>query len=495
MPALLIHVYPANLADNAYVMVHVLETPAETDCDPGARELTAQYDKDPYASLMLQPSPQSAVLNCGKALYQSLAAVPRFACTQFVAGAYTPIYLLLESPASENLPWEALWHGQQDCFFALMPNWPIVRLPPTSRQTDRKTWIETELTILLVLAAAPGDGAVDAFGEWREIWSQLVALPAAAKLRVHVLTCQDEILDEIEALPNPVVRITGEPLTSAQTFHQAVSVLAPNIVHFFCHGSAEAAEPLLNLATPGDYYGPKKALGEINLRMTELQALAQSPGLWLVTLNCCQGARSSGRVRSLAAKLAERGVPVVVAMRESVDFRKAHAFAGEYYKSLIAALAALLPDAAAAQRGDVIEIPERVWSDAMHPSRMRLAQPARDEDPAWTLPVVYLQRGPLKLIARPRSASVVMLLPQPAQLTITRLRMQASTFRNMATQTAGSENQAFVQQLAAVADQNDREADIAERDALRVFVDAAGVTELQASMAAERLMSLESRLA
>ena len=81
-----------------------------------------------------------------------------------------------------------------------------------------------------------------------------------------------------------------------------------------------------------------------------------------------------------------------------------------------------------------------------------------------------------------------------AQLTITRMRMQASTFRNVATQTAGSENHALVQQLAAMADQNDRDADIAERDALRVFVDAAGVTELQASMAAERLQSLESRL-
>jgi hypothetical protein len=497
MSGLVINVFPARTAGAALLMVGVPETPFPSQGTPAdALELLLQYDKDPFASLMKLPAPHRVVYQCGDALYASLDQVPRFKQTSLDPAVRTAIYFKLESPLSENLPWEALWHQSQQRFIALERNWPIARLAPTSHQDERDSCVEPELTILLVLAAARGDGPapVDAGGEWNEIFKALSASPAAGKLRVHVLTCQDEILQSIEALQNPSIRITCEPMASARTFHQAVSDLSPNIVHFFCHGSAEEAEPLLNIATLGDY-DAELAEGSISLGMSELSALTGTESLWLVTLNCCQGARASGRVSSLAAKLAGQGVPTVVAMRESVDFRKANQFAGEYYKHLIASLAAVLPDEQAAQQGILFQIPESVWVDAMHESRAMLANPARDQDPAWTLPVVYVRRGPLKLKARPRSASVMTLLPPAEQTKITRPRAQAATLRTLMAQTRGPDTPVALlrvceEQVVAF----EREADRAERDALLVYVKNNGLSELQSSMARQRLDDLDKRV-
>jgi hypothetical protein len=472
-------------------MMAVAETPHDSAHSALAIQLDARSDQAPFSNLTLLPLQKDMVKTCGLTLYDCLHQIPRFSGTRLDAAYRTPIYFKLESPASENLPWEALWH--QDRFIALEPNWPIARLPPTSRQRDRTPWIEPEITILLVLAAAWGAGpeGVSAVGEWEAIWRQLQAAPSPGRLRVHVLTCQMEILEQIELVEEGDVRVTGELLASAQTFHQAVSILAPNIVHFFCHGDARDSEPQLNLATMSDY-DAENAVGRIFLGIAELGPLARNESLWLITLNCCQGARATGGVHSLAAKLAEQGVPAVVAMRESVDFRKAHTFAGEYYRALISSLTDLLPSAQAANDGESVTIPEQVWLDSMYLPRVLLAGQERHQDPAWTLPVVYMHRGELKLRARPRSASVMMLLQLHEQAGITKLRTQAATFRTLEVPATDDTSTTVRHMLVANAERYEREADELERRALQDYV-RNGVRGISLRVAQERLSDLMER--
>lgn len=490
MAALVINVFPGRVNDDAVLMVKVPETPATNDAVADALELNVDSKEEPFASLMNDPAPPQVVRACGDALYASLDKVPRFNKTTLDPLAHTPIYFMLETPLSENLPWEALWHRARNSFVALEPNWPIVRLAPVSHQTARDSTIEPELSILIVIAAVQGNGPAKVNGnaEWTEIWQALSTSPAPGKLRVHVLSCQDDILQAIEQLEGTQVRVTGEPMASVEAFNQAVATLQPNIVHFFCHGSSDGAEAMLELATLGDYDVGDLAHGSIMLGISELSALTRSKSLWLMTLNCCEGARANAGASSLAAKLSQQGVPAVVAMRESVDFRKASRFAGAYHSNLLAKLHQLLPDEAAADAGALLEIPERTWIDAMHPSRALLAQAARDRDPAWTLPVVYVQRGALRVKAQRSSASALMLLPDAQRTKITELQMTVATLRNLS---AGKADGVGVQFPIA---EYQQQADEAEKSALEDYLKTDGWPKLARSIAQQRLDDLLARL-
>jgi CHAT domain len=314
-------------------------------------DLELRADADPFASLMNEPPAADIVFKCGKAIFDALKEIEVFDQIVLNPNDHTPVYFKLESLGSENLPWEAMWHHTQQRFVALEANWPIARLAPGNPGPWTAT-IEPELKMLLVLAAAPGNGSrrVDAVNEWNGIWNAVRGYAQNGRVRIHVLYCQDEVRDLIEPLAGPGVHVTSERLTEKKTLESAIVDMGPNIVHFFCHGSAEHAEARLNLATLADY-DADAAEGEIWLGLNDLATtLTSTQSVWLVTLNCCQGARATSSGRSIAASLSNEGVPAVVAMRESVDFVKAGVFAGELYRHLLATLLPLLPTEAGRSR-------------------------------------------------------------------------------------------------------------------------------------------------
>lgn len=493
--ALVINVVPVGGAGDLQQFMFVTETPTPLPnvVNQGAN-LLARAEQEPFAKLMKEPFDRQVIKACGDALFGSLDTMPRFAKTELSTNVRTPIYFKLESPPSENLPWEALWHRGRGVFVALEKNWPLARLA-TANDRPGVSLIEPELKILVVLAAARGNGPnpVNATGEWKAIWNVLSTASIAKKLRVHVLTCQDDIIETIDGLVNPPVRLTREKLISEQTFQQAVAGLSPNIVHFFCHGGADGDEPRLNLATGGDFDG-ELPTGKIWLGLNELSPLGRSPSVWLVTLNCCQGAQSPGMRSSIAAKIAAN-VPTVVAMRESVDFRKAHVFAGAFYEHLLSELKPYIPSEEDADAGKEFTIPEDVWVDAMHPPRKALSS-AGDQDPAWTLPVVYVQRGELKLKAQPRTGTMIALLPEADQNRITALRLEwekLSAFVQTIRRTQDAPALAL-QELDKLSANAMRQAEEAERDALKQYVLTPGLPEGRRDMAQSRLDDLQKRL-
>ncbi len=360
--------------------------------------LTARAGAKPYTVFM--DGSTEIVRTCGAALCGDISANARIAAALSNMaqhpGRSTPVLVKLGSPQAESLPWEALYH--QHCqFLALSSSWPIARLSSTSQQTmPPRRSVEPVLRVLAVLAAV----GVDATEEWNRLWAALDTLDA--RVRVHVLLCQDELADALEARRDE--RISWEMLAEPDRVARCVASFQPNIVHFFCHGAADS-EPRLELARPSDFDGGALE-GSIKLMSAQVSAIATTPSVWLVTLNCCKGARASASARSIAGSIAELGVPAVVAMRENVAVDDANRFTGVFYKHLVVTLASILPTVSDAATGTEIQLSEAVWLDAMHPSRTALSVrggrlPAAVNE--WTLPVIYISRGGLTLRARPET--------------------------------------------------------------------------------------------
>lgn len=415
MSALVISVttYRESNATAGQEFVSVLETPPIPPTIPASlTPLRARPTDEPYAKLT--GGHARIVKDCGEALCKELSANERIAYSLAVMAGQphvaTPVLVKLESPITENLPWEALYDQACD-FLALQPRWPIARLSSSSQlptPTDRI--VEPAIRILAVLAAV----GVDARGEWDRLWSALA--PFGDRVRVHVILCQDDLADSIENLGD--ARVTTEMLSSSSSIRRRVFTFSPNIIHFFCHGTAEP-EPRLELALPVDYDGGA-AEGEVKLMSAQLGELVMTPSVWVVTLNCCKGARGSASARSIAGNIAEIGVPTVVAMRENVDARDANIFTGLFYEHAMNRLGPILPNDQQARAGAEITVPEDVWLDAMHPPRDVLSKrnghlPADQHE--WTLPVIYLRRGGLRLKSQPRSDATDLaarVLPPPA---------------------------------------------------------------------------------
>jgi hypothetical protein len=277
---------------------------------------------------------------------------------------------------------------------------------------------------------------------------------------------------------------------SEGTLLGAIKALQPNIVHFFCHGTSEAAQARLELARPSDY-DAEVPHGSIRLAATDLDVLGTTSSVWLVVLNCCQGAMSSGRFRSLAGDLVGGGTPAVIAMRDSVDATKANQFAGVLYKHLLDALFPMLPTEADAAAGNEILLSEDTWLNVMHPPREALSRPDPNSIPWWTLPVVYVRRGPLKLKAQPRSVTLLGLLPEQARLDIVKLRIKADELSRLRISMEGSPR--AVEEVDRLIREASLQADESEQTVVEAFL-AAPRSDLERELAEQRVAELKIRL-
>jgi hypothetical protein len=214
------------------------------------------------------------------------------------------------------------------------------------------------------------------------------------------------------------VEVDVDYVGDADKLIERLRVHLPNIVHFFCHGGAEGP-PSLEVETRGDRVG-RKSYGSIQLGSEKLVELAKLPSLWLVVLNCCEGAKSASALHSLARDLVAAGVPAVVAMRESITPDDAHLFAEHFYRSLLTQLERIFALSDDWMPSESFLLPEIVWVEAVHEARRQLsAYPGRIPDSSieWTFPVLYIHRDELKLRKRVLSTSVLPLAKRRELLT------------------------------------------------------------------------------
>ena len=154
---------------------------------------------------------------------------------------------------------------------------------PSSDSKSATIGIEPPLRIMALLTAA----GVDARPEWEALKAALDASPVPVEVRLFV--SQDDLKLHLDGLNDP--RVTAEFLPG--DFDLAAIVgqqpLPPHIIHFFCHGSAEGGATL-HLATRADQIAGS-GLGSVAIEPNDLRRVAGlDRHLWLVTLNCCQGA-------------------------------------------------------------------------------------------------------------------------------------------------------------------------------------------------------------
>lgn len=405
--------------------------------------LNCQASDPEFVKLRASP-PQ--VKGAGERLYKALTAKPAGAtlfAQWLVEPPPGPIFFQVDSPDVEELPWETLYDTQ---FRALNGQYPIARLASSS--SSRKPIervIGTRLRIAVILAAA----GVSGMEEWNNIAGVIAAL--TIPLDLLALVSEDAVHAGISAaaaqwrgqgLPH-VVQV--EYVGDAESLVRRACAHMPNIVHFFCHGVVDV-RPLLELENRADRRG-KRERGGISLDLELLKPLVTVESLWLVVLNCCQGAKRAPQLHSLARDLVARGIPAVVAMRESVDVNDANVFAQHFYQDVLARLTgifALRNGPAVLQK---ITMPELLCVHAVDTARRRLAKQPRQPDTSveWTFPVIYLHRD--ELVLHVREIAVSRLSESERLALVTQLGVLLDM--QGAIHPTGAEELAAAQQLAA----------------------------------------------
>lgn len=384
--------------------------------------LKCNSDDPEFIKLRAKPP---EVREAGEKLYGALTAeqagLDFFAQTTKIASGPGPVqeyplYVRLDVPDAENLPWEILWEAQKT-FMVLDPQgrWPIARLASASqRARPLHRLIGKELRIAVVLAAALENGA----DEWASISAALGNL--ATPVDVLGLVSEDAAQAAINAdaakwqgqAPSRDIEVefTGD----STSLIARLRAHAPNVIHFFCHGIADG-QPQLELETRADRKG-KKDRGSITLDSNTLNQLAQMDSLWLVVLNCCQGAKTAPQLHSLANELVTAGVPAVVAMRESVRVIDANLFTAHFYPDLFTHLQAVFALRNVPAPPDPLPFPEVLWVRAVHGARRQLSlasQRKPDSSAEWTYPVVYVHSD--ELVLHPRELKAATLSPEQRQ--------------------------------------------------------------------------------
>jgi hypothetical protein len=406
MSRTVISVHPTEAEDEHIFFLD--EAPATHSGAGTCKKLKLSGADKAFERLRLNPLQLGAVESAGRAIYEALKA--HGAVGEALKDALKadradpnnqerPIFLELNSPNAENIPWETLW-AEPVRFLALDDDkrWPLGRLTTTTvpiREIRRNA--EPRLKITAILAAA----GVDPVEEWNSLFDSLD--PLGNNVHLQVLVSRDELRDlvnqKIQQAPDKIsVAFVGD----RRNLLLKIVGFGPNVVHFFCHGNA-TDRPHLEIENRTDYIR-SRTTGSVLLEVAELKELARLDTLWLVTLNCCRGASPSASIQSLASSLVREGLPAVVGMREAVDVADANLFTRSFYEALLGQLMPILAQHAAGAKS--ILVPQTIWAAALHAPREQLVHQqlggrlhveAAASTLAWTLPVLYAHQAKLLL--------------------------------------------------------------------------------------------------
>ena len=109
----------------------------------------------------------------------------------------------------------------------------------------------------------------------------------------------------------------------------------PHVLHFFCHGTVQYGGGSLSLATIADRAEGPDGPESVSVDIYRLRKLVSDRMLWLVTLNCCSGAQSTGKTQSLAQVVVEAGAGAALGWRTPVAPEDAHVLCRTVYSGLL----------------------------------------------------------------------------------------------------------------------------------------------------------------
>jgi hypothetical protein len=385
-----------------------LNEPPDTypDADSYAMLTCTSQDAE-FAAINAGQLPKDVMRLAGAHLRESLYSQPAvgqaiqeaISQAKLNQGQVVPIYLHLRegTQAIEPLPWETLCDTQGQ-FLALDERWPIGRISGgLSAQQERERIFSPPIRVAAFLSAA----SIAARGEWDALYEALHKSQVPIDLRVFI--AEPDLEAHInQRVQSATVSVQINYLSLPFDFGEALgdADAAPHIIHFFCHGSTVDGPSLL-LATLADWEHGRSdiELGPQDFR--RIRGLDQH--LWLVTLNCCEGAAADQQSSSFARTLvAEFKIPAVVAMREAVKVEDANIFCRAFYTAL---LREIKPSLAAGAAPVTVE-----WARALYDPRFSICNAyaassntklasAAAANKEWALPVIYVRASEFKLRA------------------------------------------------------------------------------------------------
>ena len=294
-----------------------------------------------------------------------------------------PIYLELGPDEADSLPWETLYR-QNTGFVALAEEWPIARM---TRQPACESDFAYPLKIMAVLST-PGPGET-ASGEWKSIYQELEASGVPYELWVFV--SEKQLLESIKDLNN----VKAFELIDDDQILTTIREVQPDLLHFFCHGSAEKSVNLILYAAFDVECGLKPSI-QIDANKLISYVSPVSPP-WLLTLNCCDtAAGTSTETLNLANTLARKGFPAVIGMRRKVKSDYASHFSRYLYRSVLETIRD--PDKTEVEWVFVlsrvrVELASKYATEVGAPGYADAARYSNE----WTLPVLYTAKGPHRL--------------------------------------------------------------------------------------------------
>lgn len=333
------------------------------------------------------------VKQAGRWLYSLLEAHPavgKAISTAVSSGTRAPIYIQLFSDTAEDLPWEMLCDGS--LFFALDRRWAVARIAAPDIPPSAEYYLERPLRMMAILSAT----GIDALPEWEALYDAIRDAQLPVKLRVIV--GESDLKRHIDGIADPMIGVEMVPGTPQQ-LRDRIEQFQPNLLHFFCHGTA-GDDPVLHIATAADH-ARDDGVSTIHVSTDSLSSIPDIHlHTWLVTLNCCQGAAASENTQSLARALVtnQNGFPAVVGMRETITSPDANLFCYAFYRETLS-LIKDFDDSGAQWR-------EICWAELLQKPRMNLGEKhaggalvtkAAGELKQWTLPVVYVQSARFRL--------------------------------------------------------------------------------------------------
>lgn len=359
----------------------------------------------------------------------------------------------IEAPAGQQIRWESL-RDQQGRFVALEGRCHIGRIAEetSSREAGVRPF-DAPLRLLAFLSGAK----LDATLEWAALTSAIDratgrGLPIQARVCIGQPALLQQARDEIAGGLHTGLQVAGMPADDAE-LQDEIHDMQPHLLHFFCHGKAQMGAAYLELATAIEH-ATGAANGSVNIPVDTLVNHPDLANAWLVVLNCCEGARASEQLDSMAYRMVSQGgLAAAIGMLEPVAVGEANRFCAALYPELFRALEAALKMAPGAapvtvDLSQVMSRPRRALRDMLAAAAAEAAAAAAPADagngvaPAepeadaalaeasaaataarWTLPVLYLQEQPFQVYRPVASPDSLALLRQRADLIAGMLRI------------------------------------------------------------------------
>jgi CHAT domain len=353
----------------------------------------------------------------GTALYQALTQHPgvreALECAlNSPPEEIRPICFYLDSPDAELFCWETICNPEGKFLALGSDQWPIGRIANSPVSPSRLPHeFAPPLKIMAIISALGPTDREKSWdqAEWTRLYESIRSRRSATfPIKLQVVVGQESLVEAVTKARAQDPELLEEVRTvpeSAFELRNWISNFDPHLLHFFCHGSNDSAGPRLELARITDWDQKEHSRDRRSSFTLNLDEMLTIPGIndvWLVTLNCCEGSKALRDQWSLTAALVAQGVPAAVGMLESIEPKDSHHFCGYFYDAVLTKLERAFQRMRDGQGVEVIE-----WTGTLCDSRNALNAPgrvAKNNQPAWTLPVIYVRRDQFQVRTAPRLA-------------------------------------------------------------------------------------------